>query len=237
MWSSDDIDESFGSRVDLNRMSLIHHGPGRLYLTSAETAKDGSILHKFGIGHIICIRDVMPKPETLLLYSKMKIGFSFFEIHDDPDQDIKECVKKVYSIIGIKLSKGKSIILHCRLGVSRSATAAIYFHMRRAYNDAIRDHKMLRDEECIFGDSYQKVWRIRRQVDPNEGFISQLMKLALELRIKCYLRFNATHPEVVKHLFYVCTTKGYILDVRPLIDEGKIEEGKEEEKEEGKKEK
>src|SRR6185437_13457160 len=123
-------------------------------------------------------RDKMPDSEILLLYSKMRIGFSFFKIDDDPEQDITDCVKKVYIILMNKLSRGKNIILHCRLGVSRSATAAIYFHMRRAYNDAIRDRKMLPDKECIFGDSYQKLWKARRQVDPNDGFVSQLMKLA-----------------------------------------------------------
>src|SRR6185437_4751805 len=124
MWDYDDTDRSFGTQVELNRMSLVHHGPGKLYLTSAQTARATSILHKFGISHIICLRDKMPDSEILLLYSKMRIGFSFFKIDDDPEQDITDCVKKVYIILMNKLSRGKNIILHCRLGVSRSATAA-----------------------------------------------------------------------------------------------------------------
>jgi protein-tyrosine phosphatase len=58
------------------------------------------------------------------------------------------------------------VLVHCAMGMSRSATGAIMFLMRLF--------------QCGFEDVFEFVKTQRQETDPNEGFIEQLRRFELQ---------------------------------------------------------
>ena len=83
-------------------------------------------------------------------------------VEDNPTANIKPYLNPAYDFMNDLISKGDAVLVFCRAGVSRSATVVLYYLMRK------------------FGITYNEAYRMvkvkRNQVQPNNGFVDQLLQ-------------------------------------------------------------
>ncbi len=98
-----------------------------LYLGSSYNAYDIKQINNKNINVIINITDEIPnfyEDNLLLKYYK-------FSIKDNNIDDINPILTETYDIIDEHLSKGESILVHCFMGASRSASVIIHYLMKK----------------------------------------------------------------------------------------------------------
>lgn len=89
-------------------------------------------------------------------------------LRDDELQPVLGRLDEVADFIHERISSGKTVLLHCVCGISRSPTFAIAYVMK--YADSGRDARGSYDRACEFV-------RARRPcIDPNPGFRAQLVE-------------------------------------------------------------
>ncbi|KAJ3430117.1 dual specificity protein phosphatase [Anaeramoeba flamelloides] len=136
--------------------------PDFLWLGSLPTANNKDLLKILNIKRIINLAIEVEDEQNLDLDLYSKLGIEHFSIpfDDQVNVDITRIVDKVADVINEKDSK---ILVHCRLGVSRSSTVIIYYLMK---------YHNLRYQEA-----YDWVKSCRSLIDPNPGFVKQLKEL------------------------------------------------------------
>lgn len=100
-----------------------------------------------------------------------------FPVYDAPDEPIHRYFESTYPLILHALQQGKSVLIHCRAGISRSVTILIAFFLRtfaeglsgifvRPYISKVR--RTWTDSILLF------IQRHRPYAQPNPGFLQQL---------------------------------------------------------------
>ncbi len=132
-----------------------------LYLGDAKIARSKYFLEHNNIYGIINATTDEPNayPES---YDYLRVN-----IYDKPSEQIRPFFQDVFEFIRRHHRPGHSVLVHCQMGISRSATLVIAYLM-------IDGHKTL-------GEAFQQVKSVRQQIDPNEGFIKQLRELEISL--------------------------------------------------------
>ncbi|CAF3186126.1 unnamed protein product [Rotaria sp. Silwood2] len=132
-----------------------------LYLGDAKIARSKYFLENNNIYGIINVTTNEPNayPES---YDYLRIN-----INDEPTEQVRPFFQIVFEFIRRHHNLGHSVLIHCQMGISRSATLVIAYLM-------IDGHKTL-------GEAFQQVKSVREQIDPNEGFIRQLRELEISL--------------------------------------------------------
>lgn len=93
------------------------------------------------------------------LYRDNGIEHYAFLVHDRPSQDLIPYLEPCYSI----LSDNVKTLVHCHMGISRSASIVIYY--------------MMRFHELDYDAAYLYIRARRRYIQPNRGFEAQLRSL------------------------------------------------------------
>ncbi|CAF1438843.1 unnamed protein product [Rotaria sordida] len=132
-----------------------------LYLGDAKIARSKYFFENNNIHGIINVTSNEPNayPESN--------DYLRVNIYDKPSEQIRPFFQHVFEFIRRHHSLGHSVLVHCQMGISRSATLVIAYLM-------IDGHKTL-------GEAFQQVKSVRQQIDPNEGFIRQLRELEISL--------------------------------------------------------
>jgi protein phosphatase slingshot len=132
-----------------------------LYLGDATIARSKYFLENNNIHGIINATTNEPNayPES---YEYLRIN-----INDEPSEQIRSFFQDIFEFIRRHHNLGHSVLVHCQMGISRSATLVIAYLM-------IDGHKTL-------GEAFQQVKGVRQQIDPNDGFIRQLRELEISL--------------------------------------------------------
>ena len=84
-------------------------------------------------------------------------------VKDHPLADIGKYLPLCHTFLCLNRDLNKKVLVHCRMGISRSTTIIIYYLMK--------EFKI----QCI--DALNMIRKIRPIVDPNSGFIQLLLKL------------------------------------------------------------
>lgn len=66
-------------------------------------------------------------PSTRTAYGEQSIDQIFIQKHDDSHEDILSVAGEVCDLIEENVQKGKGVLLHCAMGMSRSATIMAAF--------------------------------------------------------------------------------------------------------------
>ncbi|KPJ11734.1 Dual specificity phosphatase DUPD1 [Papilio machaon] len=159
-------DVAYTSTPDVNEVY-----PG-LYVGDAVAAKDKAFLKRMGINYVLNTAEGKryTQVDTDHLYYRDCPGLRYkgFQLMDLPTTDISKYFHIAANFIDEGLSRGGKVLVHCLMGVSRSATCALAFLM-------IKRGMSLTEALALV--------RSRRDIHPNEGFLRQLQQLDKELRV------------------------------------------------------
>uniref|UniRef100_A0A7N8YKE7 Dual specificity protein phosphatase n=1 Tax=Mastacembelus armatus TaxID=205130 RepID=A0A7N8YKE7_9TELE len=137
----------------------------RLYIGDQHSAQNRADLSMHGITHILNAAHSKYRG-TPDMYENMKITYMGIEAHDSCDFDMSVNFQAAADFIHRALSSGGKVLVHCHVGVSRSATLVLAYLM-------LRQHLTLVEAICAVKDN--------RGVIPNRGFLRQLIKLDTQL--------------------------------------------------------
>ena len=148
-----------------------HRVADNLFLGSREAAERPSAeLAALGISAVVnCTRDGAADGVPCL-HEADGVEYCRVGVHDNESADILSYLGIAASWIAARRSAGQSVLVHCQMGRSRSATIAIAALM--AAEDLSRDA------------AYLKVKGARPMAEPNQGFWEQLARFEAELRAK-----------------------------------------------------
>ncbi|KAL9873634.1 dual specificity phosphatase DUPD1 isoform X2 [Glossina fuscipes] len=155
--------------------------PG-IYIGDAAAAKNKTYLRMMGITHVLNAAEGCR-------YGQVDTGHSYyrdmpsirrnnkdtyfrymgFPMVDAPTTDISRYFHVAAKFIDDAISCGGKILVHCLVGMSRSATCVLAYLMICRKMSAV--------------DAIRKV-RLRRDIRPNDGFLQQLADLDMELKRK-----------------------------------------------------
>ncbi|KAJ8400092.1 hypothetical protein AAFF_G00401310 [Aldrovandia affinis] len=134
--------------------------PG-LYIGDQDIAADRRELVKLGITHILnCAHSKWRGGAEY--YEGMNITYQGIEAHDSPTFDMSVHFYPEAEFIHKALSTGGKILVHCAVGVSRSATLVLAYLMIRQKLTLVEAIRTVKDH---------------RGVIPNRGFLRQLSGL------------------------------------------------------------
>uniref|UniRef100_A0A8C3KJ87 Dual specificity protein phosphatase n=1 Tax=Calidris pygmaea TaxID=425635 RepID=A0A8C3KJ87_9CHAR len=140
-----------------------------LYVGDLYVARDKAQLSQLGISHVVDATagrfhiDTGPK-----FYKDLLVDYYGVEAEDNPNFDLSIYFYPVARYIRAALNspRGK-VLVHCAMGISRSATLVLAF--------------LMICEDMSLTEAIQTV-RSHRGICPNSGFLEQLRELDLQLR-------------------------------------------------------
>jgi atypical dual specificity phosphatase len=139
-----------------------------LYLGAYYTARDENVMRALGITHVVNVSAIELENsfESTTHYSPKYLDIY---LHDLADENISIHFQDAHHFIKEALSTpGNKVLVHCRLGVSRSATIVISYLMQ--FND------------MGLKTAFQFVCQRRPIIFPNFGFWDQLVRYECELQ-------------------------------------------------------
>jgi len=154
--------------------------PGALYLSGYGVACDRATLRSHGITHIVnTAADVC---DNLFVGD---FEYLTFYLKDSKEEPISAVFHVVLDWIDAAISKNGVVLVHCREGVSRSATITMAYLMWK-YKHTLQT-------------AHDKVVRSRSIVCPNAGFLCQLLLLEKLLRKNGHLQSEGLLFRVIVH--------------------------------------
>lgn len=135
--------------------------PGILFLGDYDVANDQEELDRAGILTVVNISNIRLTRQLQDLYETAGIRYYFFPAEDDPQQNIAQFFEP---FLAIMKDAPKPVLVHCRAGISRSATLAIFFVMQY-YGLPVTE-------------AFLRVRNKRSIIEPNGGFMRQLREWA-----------------------------------------------------------
>jgi protein-tyrosine phosphatase len=132
-----------------------------LFLSGMNHADDNVTHASYGIKSIVNVTDVTDSvPNTFEddpTYTYMKL-----KIRDSPNENIYKCFDICSDFISREIEKGKSVLVHCVAGISRSATLVMAHIMKT--------------RKLTVSKAYWIVKNKRWVIEPNMGFYNQLLE-------------------------------------------------------------
>ncbi|XP_050520176.1 dual specificity protein phosphatase 3 [Daktulosphaira vitifoliae] len=136
-----------------------------LYVGDWTTAKNRNLLLSLGITHVVNAAQgigfgLVDTNEQF--YQPLNIRYIGLALCDDPSVAICEYFDSVSNFIDDALNQKGKVLVHCIMGISRSATIAIAYLIIK---------QNMRAKEAV-----EKVKKAR-EIRPNDGFLSQIAQL------------------------------------------------------------
>ncbi|XP_077442211.1 dual specificity protein phosphatase 26 isoform X2 [Vanacampus margaritifer] len=133
--------------------------PG-LYIGDQNMASDRRELARVGITHIVnCAQSRSRGSSSGDCYAGMNVTYLGIEAHDSPAFDMSKNFYPAADFIHKALTGGGKVLVHCAVGLSRSATLVLAYLMIRQNLTLVEAIKTVKDH---------------RGVTPNRGFLRQL---------------------------------------------------------------
>ena len=132
-----------------------------LFVGDYQSAQDTDFLKQQGIRTIINVSTEPHSPTTLTMHSDLGIDSHYWMCSDDYGSNMSNYFRRLCRMLRAQELK-PPLLIHCIMGISRSAALAI------AYVICVQ-HIPVRDALIV-------VRKQRPQIEPNSGFIRQLIK-------------------------------------------------------------
>lgn len=127
-----------------------------LYLGNIASATDVNNISKFKITHILTI-DTCPLPRHILELKGLTT--KYIQLSDQPREDLLSHLDDTAAFIEKGIENG-TVLVHCYIGVSRSATVILAYMMKKY--------------QIALAEAFIRVKKKRNMIDPNPGFVTQL---------------------------------------------------------------
>lgn len=151
---------------------------GKLFLGDLWNANNIEFLKANNINVIVCVaKDIVFKPEIV-----ENTTIDKYDMEDTLDYDISIHLDDITELINHYIIKGKTVLVNCMAGVSRSATITIAYLMRY--------------ENMILKEALQFVKERRPIISPNKNFLFKLS----DYECKIYYAKKTTFQEAIKIL-------------------------------------
>uniref|UniRef100_A0A667WZM1 Dual specificity protein phosphatase n=1 Tax=Myripristis murdjan TaxID=586833 RepID=A0A667WZM1_9TELE len=137
----------------------------KLYIGDQQSAENQADLSRHRITHILNAAH-SKRRGVPAIYEGMNITYMGIEAHDSCEFDMSVNFQAAADFIHRALSGGGKVLVHCHVGVSRSATLVLAYLM-------LKQKLTLVEAICAVKDN--------RGVIPNRGFLRQLIRLDGEL--------------------------------------------------------
>ncbi|XP_076859360.1 dual specificity protein phosphatase 26-like [Brachyhypopomus gauderio] len=136
----------------------------RLYIGDMEMAENRTELRRRNFTHILnCAHSSRRGAE---FYDGMGISYLGIEAHDSPAYDMSVNFNTAAEFIHNALRGGGKILVHCHVGVSRSATVVLAYLMLKHSMNLVQAVNTVKEGRGII---------------PNRGFLRQLIHLQVQL--------------------------------------------------------
>lgn len=132
----------------------------RLYISDAKHAHSEAWLRQHNITHIVNCAAEVPSPHAGI------VKYLNLRMHDSPTEDIRHTLPSSKQFIhgAMTSSPNNNVLVHCYMGMSRSASIVVYYLMNR-----------------LVGPCEARYWYALRQLrkkhpiaNPNRGYAKQL---------------------------------------------------------------
>jgi hypothetical protein len=125
----------------------------RIILGNAAAAENPRIMRDIGVTHILNMAAEMPTHFNDPNYPYI---YKHIPMRDEETEDISPWLSHMYYFIDEAVESGGRVYVHCHMGVSRGATAVIYYIMIK--------------RDWSFEKTFQYVKQRRPQIAPNFGY-------------------------------------------------------------------
>lgn len=136
---------------------------GHVFLGSAGHAADAPCLRRLGITAVLNVSRGSPDPSA----AELRLHYKCIPIDDSGSADIASWFREAIAFIEWTRSLGGRVLVHCRAGISRSATICLAYLM---YTRRLR-----------LDDAYEFVRRRRSVISPNLNFMGQLLRFEQQM--------------------------------------------------------
>ncbi|KAL3673006.1 hypothetical protein V7S43_002303 [Phytophthora oleae] len=135
-----------------------------LFIGSYGAASNFQALKGAGITHILCVSPSLPL--------KFLEDFTYLQLQvaDLSSVNISEYFGEALSFIDSALSSGGKVLVHCFMGISRSATIVLAYLVAR--------------QALTLPDALRELRRVRPQIKPNSGFYQELVAFEKKIHDK-----------------------------------------------------
>ena len=163
-----------------------------IFLGRRPTPEHVDELRRRGVTHVVSCLEARKRADIEFL------GRSFDQLflpaNDQMDQDLRHTLRQFFAHIDAAAANPEpKLLVHCEVGVSRSASLVIAL--------------LMRDERLTFLDAFERVRSKRVQVLPNLAFASQLQRYEHELDLSSP---DATPSSLAVYLHQYCSAPSSI---------------------------
>ncbi|KAF7135075.1 hypothetical protein RHSIM_Rhsim08G0195900 [Rhododendron simsii] len=157
---------------------------GSLFIGGSLAARSVYTLQHLGITHILClcsneIGQSDSQYPDLFEYRNFSINL-YGQICDDEDTNISNIFEEAHDFIDHVEQSGGKVLVHCFEGRSRSATVVLAYLMLR--------------KKLTLSEAWNKLKRVHRRAQPNDGFAKILLELDKKLHGKVSMEWQQRKP-------------------------------------------
>ena len=102
-----------------------------VYLSNWDTATQATLWEDYQFKVIITLSTENHNPTTLADMRYLGICHYLFALADEPEAPLKDYLTQTYHIIDEAVGRRERVLVHCQMGVSRSAAVVLAYFMRR----------------------------------------------------------------------------------------------------------
>ena len=129
-----------------------------LYMSGYKRAKDLHALRQRQIGHVFNL-----SAHKCGNHFPESVDYTSYSIRDNESFDLKSQLSVIVNQITRRIREGKRVLVHCKKGVSRAPSVIIAY--------------LILEKDLKFQQAYDLVRSINCKIEPNFGFLTQLMSL------------------------------------------------------------
>ena len=129
-----------------------------LYMSGYNRARDLQTLTRQHIGHVFNL-----SAHKCANNFQDSVEYTSYSIRDNESFDLKSQLSLIVRQISRRIREGKKVLVHCKKGVSRAPSVIIAY--------------LILEKNLLFQQAYDLVRSINSKIEPNFGFLTQLMSL------------------------------------------------------------
>lgn len=176
-----------------------------LYLSNAKAASDKNLLNHLRVSHVLTV-EALKLPDST--FEKTNINNMFIMVYDNHEAELLPYFPIANAFIDDGMKNG-AVLVHCRLGVSRSSTIIIAYLMQKY--------------KLTYEQAFRYVRSKRPFINPNPSFVNQLKKYERNQyyvghfkRMEAYMKVNSGENKF-KVMSVVVIVVGMLLPVVVLL--------------------